>query len=265
MVPPSTAGSAAPARYRERFAIDFDLDEFLSTRKLRKTEIARVLAVTSQSIQDWSHSKRWPLAAYKALIEHFAPDEANKYELRCTVEERRTGTAVPAAMHTLATAYEHRRAGAKIALRSGNGYYQIPPEVALPAPANVLALVAEPVESPPPSSTEADLLAQQEVLLDLLSRVSHERNEQAVLLARSAQRLRDRDATIAAKDAQILTLQRTVKEWEELASVDKGQVYSGREIADVVVSRVADLLKSRGVPQLAVELDRFSPQRGHRH
>src|SRR4051812_17329587 len=113
---------------REFYAVNFDLREFRQKHPdIRRAKIGERLGLSAQSLDNYDR-KRCPISVYKAIIEAFAPNDAHDYELKLLVSENRRSFYITQQTTALAKAYDQRRAGSKITLADGTGYYQIAPE-----------------------------------------------------------------------------------------------------------------------------------------
>lgn len=120
------------------------------------------------------------------------------------------------------------------------------------------------------ATTIRSLQVEQDVLLDVLTRITLERNRQAIELAQLKQSLSEREATLHTQAAQIKQLQQNVREWEELAGKEvehaSTRLTLPSDFAETVIAGLAERLKGRGLSTLAQELERLQPPKmaGHR-
>lgn len=285
----SRASSGVPRVFNERYVTDFDFNDFCARHAVTKTQVARALDVSKQSMAIWTDQRRWPFSAFKAVVEAFAPDDAERLEMRQCVARTHRPLATTDKAAALAARFDDRRAGKlRMAFGDGNGFYEIParpPQTALPAPATVLELVEEdaPVELPAP---DTPLIVEREpapaawtpqpipeptydrqsedLLISMLTRVTLERNGHVIELANLRQSMADRDVMIETLHKQIAGLQQSIKEWEQLADRDLTHVPTTAEFEERVVARVAATLRNKRLPDLVQELQRLHPQKGHR-
>jgi hypothetical protein len=278
------APAAKQPEGREYYAVDFDLREFRQIHsEIRRSTISDRLGLSSQSLDNYDR-KRCPLSVYKAIIEAFAPDDAPNYELKLLVSKIARPFHITKEALTLARAYDRRRAGAKLTLADGSGYYQIAPEQKnneievkpdnLPAAFDIevplsaeAQLVDEPGATPiqHASPEQAILLQQQEALIAILARVTTERDEGAIEIQRQKHLLADRDATIANMGGQIARLKDSVRTWEELSKQEPLHGTPATQdvtlLAEAIINRLRGTLTASGHPTLVKELERLSPKK----
>jgi hypothetical protein len=269
---------------REFYAVNFDLREFRQKHpQIRRGMLSERLGLSTQSLDNYD--KRAPLSVYKAIIEAFASEEAHNYELKLLVEHNNRPFYITNQTQELAKAYDKRRAGQKITLADGTGYYQIAPEQAtedvplhmhdrevpvgietpLSSEEEKIAGFISPAPISPTNEETAILLQQQEALIAVLARVAKDRDEAAIQLQQNKQTLADRDATIANLSGQVARLKDSVREWEELSRMEplRGTPATANAtlIADEIVARLRGTLTASGHPALIKELERVSPKR----
>lgn len=264
---------------REFYAVNFDLKEFRQKHPdIRRSMIGERLGLSTQSLDNYD--KRTPISVYKAIIEAFAPNDAQSFELKLLVDHNNRPFYVTDETKELARAYDKRRAGQKITLADGSGYYQIAPEQAIEVERSVVfdreVTVAElqpgapePAEAVPAISSVSPensiLLQQQETLIAVLARVVKDRDESAIEIQRNRQALADRDATIANMSGQIARLKGSIREWEELSKAEplRGTpaTMDATLFAEEIITRLRGTLNATGNANLAKELERVSPKK----
>lgn len=275
-------------RKRERLGVKFDVNELKEVNpKVTRKTVAETLGLSSPSIDNYQKGL-WPLSCYKAVIEKFAPQLADSYELKLLVVETQGSFFVMPEALKLARLYDCKRGGRKITLASGKGYHIIPEgltpfeEAMEHAASPTLTLMPdsapeEPAAVAPVQNTENErerqLLEQQDGLIEILARVTLERNALSIERDRQQLKIREQDGVIKAQAERNRILKQSVKEWEELSGkadlmVDAHK-FGGDAIADAVVQRLTGLLGNRkgpGQPDLRLELDKINPKRmGYRH
>lgn len=242
------AEAALAARHRERLSTDFDLQDFCKRYGVSKADVGTALETSQPTIYQWTSRKTWPLSAYKAVIVRFAPDDAERCEARQTVAEQKMPFMLTPVIKDLADRYDVLRAGNQIALANGQGFYKIPR-----------------TDTPLTLVEGTDDSAEQDLLLQIIARITGERNVQAIELAHAKQAIRDRDAQLKAANERIQQLQRSIKEWEQLAERATAPLPpTPTDVEARVADRVVELLK-RKAPSLVGELDRINPPRGRLH
>ena len=237
-------------RPKDRLSTDFDAADFCERHGLTRSALAEPLDVPVQTVYQWAARKLWPLSAYKAVVAHFAPDDAERCELRQVVGSQRMPFTVTQSILDLAAKYDVLRAGGRIAYASGEGYYTVPAVDTAP-----LTLIPD----------DQDPIADQDVLLQIITRIMLDRNNQAIEISKLKQAMIDRDAQIQGYKERVKQLQASIKEWEQLADRATSPVPTPPDMEARVAERVVTMLKSKGLASLSGELARINPQAGHRH
>jgi hypothetical protein len=275
-------------RVAEYFTVDLDYSELLLLLRdpMTTSRMAKYLNVTANGIYLWKARKQFPLSAYKAIVvlqtktDPKIVEVASAMELKLAVMKTRTPSQLTPEMVKLAERYDRLRAGAKLALAEGSGYYQIPAAVMAapkePDPTEILPVHTDASDTPyapeviaaevaKPATTTLDASAPElETLLDVMTRVVVVKNELTLENSRLKQQLAEKQQTIHTMAEQNKQLRQSVKDWEELAGKDafgtSAKLVAGPDVTDAIIDKLLTRLKGTGRSALAQELERINPK-----